>query len=103
MLSERLAELVIQFTLEGVDKLHTALGQVQQSLARVTEGAEKMGKVATYAFAALSAPLLGFIRQGMQLSIVSEQLRFQMERVALALSGLFRPEIQKVIELVRTV
>jgi hypothetical protein len=98
---QKLADLIIEFTLKGVEALRTALTTIRAQFAAVAEGAQRMARITTIAFAALSAPVLGFIRQGMQLSYMGDLLRMQFERLALAIAGLFRPEIEAVIGFVR--
>src|SRR5258707_1835175 len=44
LLEKKKNKLLIEFALEGVDKVHAALGQIQSGLAKVGEGMDMMAQ-----------------------------------------------------------
>lgn len=56
--------------------------------------------VVTGALGAVTGRVEGFVRQGLAQSVVGEILQIQFQRLSLAIAGLFRPELEKVTELV---
>lgn len=76
MADERIAGLFVEVSARGLDA--------------VTQGLN-----------ALRGSLEGLVRQGTSASAMGELLHFQMERLGRTMSGLFRPEIEKAVDLVR--
>lgn len=64
------------------------------------EAFAKAANVINLALGAGVATIGGFVRQGLAMGAMGQVLSFQMERLALTITGLFRPEIQKGTELV---
>lgn len=58
---------------------------------------EKAGTAINVALGAGTAAIIGFARQGLAASGMGQVLSFQMERLALTIGGLFRPEIEKLL------
>lgn len=80
----------------GITSVTTASGnltqQIQAGLGAITAGV-----------AAVTASVAGFVRSGLAASALGEVMRYRFEQLALSLSGLFRPEIEAVIETVQAV
>ncbi len=99
--TSKLADLFVQFTVQGIDAFSKGLDQVQASLGKIAEGAQRAGNLITSAFAKALIGVGGFVTAGIAASAVGQQFAFVMERLARSIAGLFGPEIRKVLELLQ--
>ena len=93
----KLADLIINFSLQGVEVFQKGLDQAQAGLKKVADGAEKAGAVVQAAFGKASLVLGGLVTAGVAASAWGQQFGFYMERLSRVVAGLFGPEIQKVL------
>lgn len=102
-------QMAIGAVVLAVNKLTLAVTSSAQKTKEKTAEAKKpvddlgasfthLGQMVNVALGAGVASIGGFIRQGMALSVTGQIMQIHMERLALAMSGLFRPEINKVIQ-----
>ena len=87
-------------TLIGV---HAALGQLQQNLIKIRESMMGVATAGKVALGVLTVGIGGFVRSGINASAVGDRLRLVMTQLSLTIAGLFRPEIDAVIDAVRRV
>lgn len=97
----KLADLFVQFIVKGAGELVEACDKALVHLSGIKTGMDVIGRQATIGMAAATASLGGFIRAGMAGTAMSQQLGFQMERLSRSIAGLFAPELNKAIALVR--
>jgi phage-related protein len=100
--TSKLAELFIEFVTKGVSEFTTALDGVHDKLERIKTGMDQVAKVAAYGFATATASLMGFVRAGTQGTAIGAQFAFQMGVLSRNIAGLFQPEMQKAIDLIRS-
>lgn len=88
--------------------------QMQQQAGRMKDGLQTVkkqaddlgtafGKLGNLVNAGLGigvASIVGFAKQGMALGVQGQLLQLHFERLALTISGMFRPEIQKITDMV---
>lgn len=98
----KLAELFVEFVTKGVDGTLTAINKVHDSLTGVKAGMEKVATAAVYSWGIASASIAGFVRAGLSGTAMAAQLSFQMNALSRNIAGLFAPEIQRAINLVRS-
>ena len=101
--TSKLADLFVQFTAKGIEGVTGAMQSVQTRLGEFQKGVEQVGKIGTVAFATLSGSLTGWIVAGTQGTAIAMQFHFQMERLSRTIAGLFRPELQKLVDWLRQV
>jgi hypothetical protein len=94
----RIAEAFVEFSIRNVEAVVKGMDQVKAGLDRVQSGAQVVGRVATAAFAGITASMYGFVHSGLSASNMGTLLSFQFERLSRSMAGLFQPEIRKVIE-----
>lgn len=74
--------------------------QVADGMAGVNSGVTAAGRAAATAFAAVSLQVGGFVAAGLAASAMGAVLTYQIQRLSLAIAGLFGPELQRIIDLV---
>jgi len=97
----KLADLVIEFTTKGVEAFRKAIDGAHTKLEQFKGAAQQLGSHISSAFNYASAAIVGFATAGVHASQTGELFRMQFERLSLAIAGLFRPEIQKILELIQ--
>ena len=97
---DRLVTAVGQFHfdfLNRADAVNKKTGEMKKGVEGLGAAFEKLGHTVNLALGAALAPVANFVRQGLAAGAMGQVLQFQMERLALSISGLFRPEIERVI------
>lgn len=100
--TSKLAELFVQFVVKGVSDVSNALTGIHTQLDGIKTGMDQVAKIASIGFASASTSLLGFVRAGTQGTAIGAQLSFQMGQLSRNIAGLFQPEMQKAIDLIRS-
>ena len=99
--SSKLAELFVEFVVKGSEGVYKSLQTIHEQLGDVKTGMDQVAKIATIGFATASASLLGFVHAGTQGTAIGAQLAYQMGVLSRNIAGLFQPEMQKAIDLIR--
>lgn len=88
----------------------SGMGTAATAMARVAQGAAQMAgqiqsamSLASISVLGFSASVGGFVAAGVRFSYVGDQISLYLQRISLAMSGLFRPELTKAIDLLRGV
>lgn len=89
----QLADLFVNFTTAGVEKVKAGIDSVKQGISAATAEISKLGILG-------SISLGGLVSAGIAMSGTGQILAYQMERLARTVAGLFAPEIDKAIELI---
>ena len=93
---------VQKFNTQTIEALEKTKGKTKEAATETVKLGEAFQKAATTINVAVGAGVAvigGFVRQGLAAGSMGMVLSFQMERLALTLSGLFRPEIQKLTDM----
>ena len=101
---ERLITAVGQFHFDYLNKVGKTTEKTKEAKKPVLdlEGAFKsLAATVNVALGAGVASVTGFIHQGLAMGAMGQILQVQMQRLALTITGLFRPEIQRVSEWVQ--
>lgn len=85
-------------TASAAKKMAEGLKTALTETSKLGEAFQRMSDHITVALGAGVAVVGNFVRQGLAAGVMGQVLSFQMERLALTMSGLFRPTIQKVID-----
>lgn len=114
-----LADLVVQFSAEGATEILELTKELKKAfddlyheledlaakedaaLKKNQDNLAKFGQLAQGVFAAASASILGFVTAGMSGTAQSQQLTFQMAELSRTIAGIFGPEIQGFIDIIR--
>ncbi len=86
--------------LQTMDAMETRVTSVQAPVAHTSSSFTGLGRLITTAITAASASIAGMATAGLAMSATGQMMQFRMERLALTVGGLFRPEIMKVIDLI---
>ena len=89
----RLLSMFVEFTAKGQETVKAAMEGIRQESAKIQASIESVGRVSSVIYAQMAAHIGGYIRQGVAASNVGDQLALQTQRISLAMSGLFRPEL----------
>lgn len=81
--------------------LTRGLEAVNKGLGSLAAATQKVGAGLAAVFGAGAASLSGFVAAGLAASAMGQVLGFHMERLGRSIAGIFRPEIDKLVELVR--
>lgn len=102
--SGTLANLAVQFALQGQQTLQAAFDKIHQQVTAIAQAAEAMGEKMQKATNAINIAVgagvgivANFVRQGLAASTMGQLFQVQMERLSLTIAGLFRPELEKVL------
>jgi hypothetical protein len=82
---------------------HGRLSEFQEKLESVSGSLKGLASVGRTVFAGLTSTLGGFVTAGLATSAMGEMLTFRMGVLSRTLAGLFRPEIERVINAVKSV
>ena len=99
----KIADLFVQFSVQGTEAVKTALDAVKVRLDAVQKSVDAVGALATRAMAAGSVAIGGFVTAGIAASGVGQMLAFNMAVLSRTIAGLFGPEIRKAIDLIRSI
>lgn len=95
----KLADLFVQFSVQGLDAVTKALDTVEKNLKGIEAQTQKVADAARSGFGAAAAALTGFVTAGVAMSTTGQVMQFQLERLSRIVAGLFGPEIRKVTDL----
>lgn len=85
----------------SITAIDGAIGKLQAGFVALRVGVNAFASLAQSALGGVIGKIEGLVRQGLAAGIMGQQLNYWFERLALSAAGLFRPEIQKVTELVQ--
>jgi hypothetical protein len=103
-----LADLVVNFVLQGQQAMQAAFDRIHQQLDQISKSANDMGEkmqkavnTVNIALGAGVALITSYVHQGLALGTTGQLLGIAFERLSLTLSGLFRPELMKIVDLIQ--
>jgi hypothetical protein len=88
-------------TTKALENIKTKNKEVVEQTNKLALAWQTVATTAKTSLAIGVTSITGFVTAGLAAGVMGQQLGFHMERLALTISGLFRPEIMKVIDLVR--
>jgi hypothetical protein len=88
---------------KSLDATKTKTTEATATTVKLGDAFKTLGQQINVALGAGIAVVGNFVRQGLSMGAMGQLLRFQMQRLALTMSGLFRPEIEKVTQLVEKI
>ncbi len=94
---QKLADLIIEFSLKGVEVLKAGLANVQQAMTKLNQVAEVLTRKMMTGFTAAAAAMAGYITAGVRASYLSDLWSISMDRLARTLAGLVKPELLKLL------
>jgi phage-related protein len=83
-----------------ISRLDVALLDAQGSLATLQRGFQGVADAARIGFGVVVGSVGGFVTAGLHASALGEVFSFQLEKLSRTIAGVFRPELQKVVDLV---
>jgi hypothetical protein len=76
---------------------------VKEQAETVASGIGAVGVAAGIMYAKLTESIAGYVRAGIAASAIGDQINWQMQQISLSIAGLFRPELEKLINMLRAV
>jgi hypothetical protein len=85
---------------KSLDATKTKTTEATATTIKLGDAFKTLGTQINLALGAGIAVVGNFVRQGLSMGAMGQLLQFQMQRLSLTMSGLFRPEIEKITQLI---